>query len=93
MEIRLVGWESDTDEDRAYWAAMRPNVESILAEDLQLFASIQRGLKSGQMPKVMMGYQERALYWFEEEIDRRIGVGNIPEHQRVVPVLGDYAAR
>ena len=93
MEIRLVGWESDTDEDRAYWAAMRPNVESILAEDLQLFASIQRGLKSGQMPKVMMGYQERALYWFEEEIDRRIGVENIPEQQRVVPALGDYITR
>ena len=93
MEARLVGWESDTQEDRDYWSAMRTNVESILAEDLQLFASIQRGLKSGKMPKVTMGYQERALYWFEEEVDRRIGIENIPEEQRVTPMLHGQVTR
>jgi phenylpropionate dioxygenase-like ring-hydroxylating dioxygenase large terminal subunit len=93
MEIRLVGWEADTQEDRDYWSAMHTNVESILAEDLQLFASIQRGLKSGKMPKVTFGYQERALYWFEEEIDRRIGAENIPEAQRIVPMLGGHVTR
>jgi hypothetical protein len=39
------------------------------------------------MPSVVMGYQERALYWFQEEIDRRIGPDRIPAHMRVTPVL------
>ncbi len=93
MEARLVGWASDSDEDRAYWTAMRPTVQSILAEDLRLFGSIQRGLESGLMPEVKMGYQERALYWFEEEIDRRIGVENIPEAMRMTQVLGGQVSR
>ena len=93
MEARLLGWESDTVEDRAYWSTMRSTVESILAEDLRLFASIQRGLESGLLPTVLMGYQERALYWFEEEIDRRIGVANIPEAMRVTPVLANQVGR
>lgn len=93
MEARLVGWPSDSAEDRDYWTAMRPTVKSILAEDLRLFGSIQRGLESGLMPKVTMGYQERACYWFEEEIDRRIGVENIPEAMRMTQVLGGKVSR
>ncbi len=93
MEARLVGWESDSAEDREYWKAMRPTVQSILAEDLRLFASIHRGLESGLMSTVTMGYQERALYWFEEEIDRRIGVENIPPAMRMTPVLAGQVSR
>ena len=93
MEARLVGWESDKEEDRGYWAGMRTTVKDILSEDLCLFASIQRGFKSGLIPKVTMGYQERALYWFEEEIDRRIGVDRIPEDMRVTQVLQDQVSR
>lgn len=93
MEVRMVGWESDNEKDRDYWSAMRTNVEGILAEDLELFASIQRGLESGLMPKVVMGYQERALYWFEEEIDRKIGIDNIPEELRITPVLENQVSR
>jgi phenylpropionate dioxygenase-like ring-hydroxylating dioxygenase large terminal subunit len=93
MEARLLGWESDLPQDRDYWATMRTAVEDILAEDLELFGSIQRGLESGLMPKVLMGYQERALYWFEEEVDRRIGVDRIPEDMRITPVLADQVSR
>jgi phenylpropionate dioxygenase-like ring-hydroxylating dioxygenase large terminal subunit len=92
LEVRLVGWASNP-ADRDYWSAMRATVEAILAEDLRLFASIQRGMESGHLPKIVMGYRERALYWFEEEIDRRIGVENIPEDMRVTPVLAGQVGR
>ncbi|MFD2138639.1 hypothetical protein ACFSLT_31265 [Novosphingobium resinovorum] len=40
----------------------------------------------------MTGYQERALYWFEEEIDRRIGPEHIPAELRVEPRIGAFMA-
>lgn len=87
MEATMFGWESDNPEDKDYWAKMRPTVESILSEDLRLFRSMQRSLESGVIPSVMMGYQERALYWFQEEIDRRIGRDRIPAEMRITPML------
>jgi phenylpropionate dioxygenase-like ring-hydroxylating dioxygenase large terminal subunit len=92
MEATMFGWESDSPEDKEYWAKMRPTVESILSEDLRLFHSMQRSLESGVMPSIVMGYQERALYWFQEEIDRRIGPDRIPAHMRVTPVLAGQMA-
>ncbi|CAH0356870.1 hypothetical protein [Sphingobium sp. CECT 9361] len=29
----------------------------------------------------------RDAYWYQEELDRQIGVENIPEHLRIRPVL------
>src|SRR3546814_6891331 len=87
MEAPLLGWKIDTAEDRQFWTDTKANTLKILAEDTRLFAGIQRSLESGFLPSVMMGCQERALYWYKEEIDRKIGQANIPEHLRVTPVL------
>jgi phenylpropionate dioxygenase-like ring-hydroxylating dioxygenase large terminal subunit len=92
MEATMFGWESDSPADKEYWANMGPAVEAILSEDLRLFKSIQRSWKSGVMPSVVMGYQERALYWFQEEIDRKIGAARIPQAMRVAPVLSGHMA-
>jgi len=62
-----------------------------LSEDLRLFRSMQRSLESGVMPSVVMGYQERALYWFQEEIDRRIGRDRIPAEMRITPMLAAHS--
>ncbi|WP_068070582.1 aromatic ring-hydroxylating oxygenase subunit alpha [Novosphingobium lentum] len=93
MEVRLMGWDVDSDEDRAHWDAMDGIVRNILSEDLCLFRSIQQSLTRGTIPQLTFGYQERALYWFEEEVDRRIGAHNIPESQRVAPVLAEQMER
>jgi phenylpropionate dioxygenase-like ring-hydroxylating dioxygenase large terminal subunit len=89
LEVRLVGWESYSPAEPDYWSTLRATMETILSEDLSLFASIQQGVQSCFMPKLLMGYQERTLYWFEEELDRRIGAQNIPEAMRVTPVLAN----
>lgn len=93
MEVRLMGWDVDSDADRAHWQAMTGIVQDILSEDLCLFRSIQQSLTRGTIPQLTFGYQERALYWFEEEVDRRIGVDNIPESQRVTQVLSGQMER
>ena len=52
---------------------------------------LQRSLDSGVMKSIVMGYQERALYWYQEEIDRKIGAENIPEDLRIAQVLAPFA--
>ena len=93
MEVRLMGWDVDSDEDRAHWDGMDGIVRNILSEDLCLFGSIQQSLTRGTIPQLTFGYQERALYWFEEEVDRRIGIENIPESQRIAQVLSAQMER
>ena len=93
MEARLVGWDVDSDADRAHWVAMNGIVKNILSEDLRLFRSIQTSLVQETIPELRFGYQERACYWFEEEVDRTIGIDNIPEAQRVAQVLSGQMER
>lgn len=91
MIATLMGWKDDSEADKAFWAGMHGQVRDIVAEDQRLFAGIQKSLESGIIDTVLMGYQERALYWYQEEIDRRIGVENIPGRLRITPVLAPFA--
>jgi choline monooxygenase len=92
MVATLMGWRNDSEEDRQFWAGMNVQVRKIIAEDQRLFANIQRSFDSGVIPTVLMGYQERALYWYQEEIDRQIGPENIPSDLRITPVLAGHVS-
>ncbi|MAT52196.1 MAG: (2Fe-2S)-binding protein [Porticoccaceae bacterium] len=92
MEVSVMGWPGDSDEDKAFWAGMKQQILDIAAEDQYLFAPIQRSLNSGLLPTVTMGYQERVLYWYQEQIDRLIGVENVPEPLRMKQVLLDHVS-
>lgn len=92
MEFTLMGWENESgSDDSAFWADMNKQVHAIAGEDLHLFADLQRNLESGVLKGALMGYQEQALYWYQEEIDRQIGVEKIPEHLRIQQVLSAVA--
>lgn len=90
MVVSVMGWKGDSEADIAFWEGMKQQIQSIAAEDQHLFAPLQRSLDSGLLPTMLLGYQERVLYWYQEEIDRRIGVENIPEHLRITPVLSGH---
>ena len=92
MEVRQMGWATDSEEDKLYWQGMRTATEHILSEDLCLFENIQQSLRNGTIPSIWAGYQERALYWFEEEIDRRIGPDHVPADLRVQPRIASFMA-
>ncbi|MDB6063563.1 MAG: (2Fe-2S)-binding protein [Verrucomicrobiaceae bacterium] len=87
MILTMLGPKDDSEADKVFWKGMSAQIASIASEDMVLFADIQRNLESGLLPGVLMGYQEQALYWYQEEIDRRIGIERIPEHLRITPVL------
>lgn len=91
MEVRLVGWQ-DSPEDPAYWSSLRNAVGDILDEDLVLFGRMQKGVET-QSTNLLFGCQEKALYWFEEELDRCIGTDNIPNGMAVRQVLSGQIVR
>jgi len=61
--------------------------EKLVGEDIKNLAPIQESLESGAYTGSLVNYQERRIYWFNEEIDRRIGVERIPSGMRVSQVL------
>lgn len=64
--------------------------DGVLMEDIENLAAIQASLESGAFTGMMLGYQERRLYWAHEEIDRVIGVDAVPPDLRVPLVLSPF---
>lgn len=87
------GDPDETVENSEYWQEFVRNYDLIQQEDFQFLAGIQKSLQSGAFTGMQLCYQERRIYWFHEEIDRRIGVERIPEHLRVTPLLAEFVER
>ena len=91
MVATMMGWKKDDEEDRAFWKSMVANQNSVLAEDIALFATIQRSYEQGELPGILLGFQEQYIYWYNEEIDRRIGIDNVPDTMRIKQLLAPFA--
>lgn len=72
------------------WAARTANWERILYEDLQFAPQIQESLTTPGFRGMTLNYQERRLYHWHEELDRRIGIDDIPPTLRVTPILAAH---
>ena len=72
------------------WEARIANFDRILDEDIAFVAPIQASLASPGFKGVPLNYQERRIYHWHEELDRRIGVERVPSHLRVAPILADW---
>ena len=59
--------------------------DAVLEEDMVNLEPIQASLESGAFSGMMLGYQERRIYWAHEVIDQAIGAGNVPDGLRVEP--------
>ncbi len=72
------------------WKTRIANFDRILDEDLQFAAQIQESLMSPGFRGIPLNYQERRIYHWHEELDRRIGADRIPRELRVAPLLAPY---
>ncbi|RVQ68832.1 aromatic ring-hydroxylating dioxygenase subunit alpha [Croceicoccus ponticola] len=75
----------------AFWERFLPIFDDVLEEDMMNLGPIQRSLESGGFTGMMINYQERRIYWFHEEVDRRIGAERIPEGLAVEQLLSRFA--
>lgn len=71
------------------WDTRIRNFDRILEEDTQFAPQIQASVESPGFRGIRLNYQERRIYHWHEELDRRIGAENVPEHLRVEPRLGN----
>jgi choline monooxygenase len=72
------------------WKTRVDNFERILFEDTQFAPQIQESVESPGFKGIPLNYQERRLYHWHEELDRRIGLNRVPEHLRVQQLLEDW---
>jgi phenylpropionate dioxygenase-like ring-hydroxylating dioxygenase large terminal subunit len=72
------------------WPTRMSNFERILEEDLQFAPRIQESVEAPGFDGLHLSYQERRIYHWHEELDRRIGAQNIPDALRVRPLLEPY---
>jgi len=90
MEAIYIAPDWGDGERPAFWDRFIPIFDGVLDEDMMNLAPIQTSLNSGAFTGMQINYQERRIYWFHEEIDRRIGAQNIPEGLAVEQLLSDY---
>jgi hypothetical protein len=64
-----------------------------MQEDFWNMAPMQRSLESPAMRGMPINYQERRIWNFHEQVDRMIGIDNIPENLRVPQLLDAYIER
>lgn len=83
----------DPDVPNPLWDTRIANWERILYEDLQYAPQIQESLESRGFQGMPLNYQERRIYHWHEELDRRIGLNRVPVEARVEQVLHDYVVR
>jgi phenylpropionate dioxygenase-like ring-hydroxylating dioxygenase large terminal subunit len=72
------------------WDKRIDNFERILYEDTQFAEQIQVSVESPGFEGMNLNYQERRIYHWHEELDRRIGVERVPSHLRVQPKLDGF---
>ncbi len=75
------------------WEKRIANFERILEEDTQFAPQIQESLESDGFKGIPLSYQERRIYHWHEELDRRIGAQLVPKHARVTPMLEPFIER
>jgi len=90
IEIIYLGPDWGSNPRPPFWEQYLETFNKVVDEDVQFLASIQDSLDSGAFTGMMLNYQERRIYWFHEEIDRRVGAENIPQELAVKKKLKNY---
>ena len=85
-----IGPDYNPDTANPLWDMRIKNWERILYEDLQFAPQIQESLQSRGFRGMPLNYQERRIYHWHEELDRRIGLNQLPAGTEVEQVLADF---
>jgi hypothetical protein len=87
VEWTFYGPPTETKEQEKVWEAYIQIFDAVMDEDFMNLAPMHRSISSGALESIPISYQERRIYHLHEEIDRLIGVENIPDALRVAPRL------
>jgi hypothetical protein len=82
------GWGAG--ERHELWDARIRNFERILKEDLEIAPYLQMSVASRAFGGGRLSFQERRIYHWHEELDRRIGRGDISNSLSVTPRMEEF---
>lgn len=74
------------------WPTRMSNFERILEEDTQFAPRIQESVETPGFTGMFLSWQERRIYHWHEELDRRIGAERVPPALRLPRILDSYCA-
>lgn len=92
MTVDVHWFAPDGAEGHELWPTRMSNFERILEEDTQFAPRIQESVETAGFKGMYLSYQERRIYHWHEELDRRIGAENVPEGMRVPRLLDRWLA-
>jgi phenylpropionate dioxygenase-like ring-hydroxylating dioxygenase large terminal subunit len=92
MVVDVHWFGPDGSEGHEMWPTRIANFERILEEDTQFAPRIQQSVETAGFKGMYVSYQERRIYHWHEELDRRIGRQNVPPGLRVTPCLEPHLA-
>ena len=72
------------------WQKRIENFENILFEDTQFAPDIQASVASPGFKGVLLNYQERRIYYWHEELDKKIGHNNMDQDYSIPKVLSPF---
>ncbi len=72
------------------WETRIANFDRIVDEDIQFAEPMQHTIESPGFTGVPLSYQERRIYHWHEEVDRRIGVHRVPPQMRITQCLDAF---
>lgn len=75
--------------DPAQSAAIIEQFGKVMLEDMGNVAALQKSIESGALQSIRLGFQERRIYQFHEQLDHDLGE-SVPMHLRVPSVLAPY---
>jgi phenylpropionate dioxygenase-like ring-hydroxylating dioxygenase large terminal subunit len=87
VDVVHFGCDWGDDPRPAGWDTLLAFWDVVMDEDLQFLEWQQKAVLSPGFRGYRLSYMERRIYYAHESIDRQIGVENVPEHLRAVPVL------
>ena len=89
MTVEVHWFAPEGAQDNELWPTRMNNFERILEEDTQFAPRIQESVECGGFDGMVLSYQERRIYHWHEELDRRIGA-QVPAALKVQPVLAPW---
>ncbi|HKY92113.1 MAG TPA: aromatic ring-hydroxylating dioxygenase subunit alpha [Nevskiaceae bacterium] len=89
-EVIWIGHGPAQPDKAPVWDMIQSTFRTVLEQDFVFCPRTQASLASGAIPGLLMGAQEKAIYHFHEEMDRRIGADRMDPRLRVEPRLGAY---
>lgn len=90
LEVLWFAPDPGTENRDPLWDTRIANFDRIVEEDIQFAEPMQKSIESPGFQSVPLSYQERRIYHWNEEVDRRIGEENIDPTLRIAQTLGAF---